>query len=88
MRSARPSPRSAGLRSWYTIDAVTEDVVSFSETMAEKDGTQLRHDSCDLWFLDVPELNRFLADDGFAAEEQFGYWDRSRMPHPSHKTLF
>jgi SAM-dependent methyltransferase len=75
------------LRSWYTIDAVAGDVVSFSETMAEKDGTQLRHDSCDLRFLDVPELNRFLADAGFAIEEQFGCWNRSPITSESPELI-
>ena len=75
------------LRSWYTIDAVAGDVVSFSETIAEKDGTQLRHDSCDLRFLDVPELNGFLEGSGFAVEGQFGGWDRSPITSESREII-
>jgi SAM-dependent methyltransferase len=75
------------LRSWYTIDAVAGDVVSFSETLTEKGGTQLRHDSCDLRFLDVPELKRFLAEAGFAVEEQFGHWDRSPITSESPEII-
>jgi len=75
------------LRSWYAIDAVAGDVVSFSETIAEKDGPQLRHDRCDLRFLDVPELNGFLAEAGFAVEEQFGGWDRSPITGQSPEII-
>lgn len=75
------------LRSWYTIDAVAGDVVSFSETIAEKDGPQLRHDSCDLRFLDVPELNGFLEGAGFAVEGQFGGWDRSPITSQSREII-
>jgi SAM-dependent methyltransferase len=75
------------LRSWYTIDAVTGDVVSFSETTTEQDGTPLRHDSCDLRFLEVTDLNRLLAESGLAVEAQYGDWDRSPITSASREII-
>jgi SAM-dependent methyltransferase len=75
------------LRSWYTIDAVRGDVVSFSETTTEQDGTVLRHDSCDLRFLDPPTLNGFLGESGFVVEAQFGDWDRTPVTTASREIV-
>lgn len=75
------------LRSWYTVDSVVGDVVSFSETTTETDGTLLRHDSCDLRFLDLPTLNGFLDESGFVVEEQFGDWDRTPVTVTSREII-
>ncbi len=75
------------LRSWYTIDAVRADVVSFSETTTEADGTFLRRDSCDLRFLDVPTLTGFLEEAGFVVEARYGDWDRTPVTAESREII-
>lgn len=75
------------LRSWYTVDAIAGDIVSFSETTSDRDDLVLRHDSCSLRFLDVIELNGFLTESGFAVENQFGDWDRNPITSVSREII-
>lgn len=63
----------------YQIDAIVDDVVHVAEITAAPgiDGAPdrvLRVDRAPLRFLDVPKLNGFLADAGFAIERQHGGW--------------
>jgi SAM-dependent methyltransferase len=63
------------LRTWHEVESVDGDVVTFTETTAAAVGTVLRVDRARLRFLDVPELNGFLAEAGFEIETQYGDWD-------------
>ncbi|MEV0268384.1 class I SAM-dependent methyltransferase [Hamadaea sp. NPDC050747] len=70
------------LRSWYQVDAVDADVVTFTGFVSDPSGTIVRTEQTALRFLDVPTLNAFLTDAGFAIADQFGDWDGTRIgPH-------
>lgn len=65
-----------GLRVWHLVESVVGDVITFSETTADPDGTVLRVDRAGLRFLDVPALGEFLTGAGFTIEAQYGDWQR------------
>ncbi|GGQ02290.1 class I SAM-dependent methyltransferase [Streptosporangium pseudovulgare] len=71
------------LRVWHEVELVIGDVVTFTETTAEPDGAVLRVDRTSLRFLDVPALNAFLAEAGFAVEGQYGDWFRGPVTDAS-----
>jgi hypothetical protein len=62
------------LRVWHEVGAATGDVVTFTETTGDPDGTPLRVDRASLRFLDVDALRDFLANAGFLIEAQYGGW--------------
>ncbi|WHM40391.1 class I SAM-dependent methyltransferase [Streptomyces sp. BPTC-684] len=62
------------LRVWYEVEAVVGDVVTFTGTTADDDGTVLRVDRTGLRFLDAVTLDAFLGDAGFAIEARYGDW--------------
>jgi SAM-dependent methyltransferase len=72
-------PSGRKLRIWHEVEAVAEDVVTFTETTGDQDGTQLRVDRASLRFLDVDALGDFLADAGFVIEVQYGGWLREPL---------
>jgi SAM-dependent methyltransferase len=67
-------PSGRKLRVWHEVEEVAEDVVTFTETTGNQDGTPLRVDRATLRFLDVDALEDFLADAGFVIEVQYGGW--------------
>ncbi|HEY3504344.1 MAG TPA: class I SAM-dependent methyltransferase [Actinocatenispora sp.] len=62
------------LRTWYEVESVTGDVVTFTGTTAARDGAVLRVDRASLRFLDEVRLDAFLAAAGFVVEARFGDW--------------
>jgi SAM-dependent methyltransferase len=64
------------LRVWHEVESVVADVVTLTETTAERDNTVLRVDRASLRFLDVAALAAFLTGAGFAIENQYGDWRR------------
>jgi SAM-dependent methyltransferase len=76
-------PSGRKLRIWHEVEAVAEDVVTFTETTGEQDGTQLRVDRASLRFLDVDALGDFLARAGFVIEVQYGGWLREPLDSAS-----
>jgi SAM-dependent methyltransferase len=62
------------LRMWHEVESVVGDVVTLTETTAERDNTVLRVDRASLRFLDVAALAMFLAEAGFTIEAQYGDW--------------
>jgi hypothetical protein len=65
------------------VESVAGDVVTFTETVTEHDGTVLRIDRGTLRFLDVPALAAFLAEAGFAIDAQYGDWHRGPITDAS-----
>lgn len=59
----------------YHIESVQDGVVTFSESTS-RGGEVLRSDRASLRFLEVEELNGFLAEAGFTVDGQFGDWKR------------
>jgi hypothetical protein len=49
---------------WHQVERVVGDVVTFTETTSDTNGTVLRVDRASLRFLDVPTLGAFLAGAG------------------------
>ncbi|RJL35823.1 class I SAM-dependent methyltransferase [Bailinhaonella thermotolerans] len=66
------------LRVSHRVEAVTGDVVTFTETISAGDGEVLRADRSSLRFLDVPALGAVLGEAGFEVEAQYG--DRPGRP--------
>ncbi|HEY1919540.1 MAG TPA: class I SAM-dependent methyltransferase [Streptosporangiaceae bacterium] len=75
------------LRTWHEVESLDGDLVTFTETTATADGTVLRVDRARLRFLDVPELNGFLAEAGFEIEAQYGDWDRTPVTANSREII-
>jgi SAM-dependent methyltransferase len=75
------------LQVWHEVESVEGDVVTFTETTAAADGIALRTDRARLRFLDVPELNGFLAEAGFVIEAQYGDWDRGPVTGDSREII-
>ena len=63
------------LRSWYRVDTVDGDVVTFTGFVGNAAGEVLRTEQTALRFLDVATLNAFLTETGFAIDAQYGDWD-------------
>ncbi|GAA3668939.1 methyltransferase family protein [Lentzea atacamensis] len=59
----------------YEVETVENGVVTFTESTSH-DGDLLRCDRASLRFLEVDELNGFLAEAGFMIEGQYGGWTR------------
>jgi SAM-dependent methyltransferase len=62
------------LRMIYDVEAVVGDVVTVTETTATRAGEPLRVDRAQLRFLDLPALEMFLGEAGFAIEQVYGDW--------------
>lgn len=80
-------PGGRKLRMWHEVESVDGDVVTLTETTAQRDGTVLRVDRARLRFLDVPELAAFLTGAGFAVEEQYGDWRRGPITGASREII-
>ncbi|MGW5937901.1 class I SAM-dependent methyltransferase [Streptomyces celluloflavus] len=75
------------LRVWHEVESVTADVVTFTGTTAEPDGTVLHVDRTSLRFLDVATLDAFLADAGFETEARYGDWHRGPVTGTSREIV-
>lgn len=75
------------LRVSYEVEDVSGDVVTFTESTSEPDGTVLRVDRASLRFLDVPTLNAALENAGFTIEAQYGDWQRNPIGESSTEII-
>jgi hypothetical protein len=75
------------LRVWHQVERVVGDVVTFTETTSDADGTVLRVDHASLRFLDVPALGAFLAGAGLEIEAQYGDWHRGPITDASREIV-
>ncbi len=75
------------VRVWYEVEEVVGDVVTFTETTGDPNGTPLRVDRARLRFLDTGALTGFLADAGFLIEAQYGDWSRERLDPASPEVI-
>ncbi|MGD0701114.1 MAG: class I SAM-dependent methyltransferase [Trebonia sp.] len=75
------------LRVWHEVESVVGDLVTFTGTTAEPDGTVLRVDRTSLRFLDGDELDAFLADAGLEIEAQYGDWQREPIAVTSKEII-
>jgi SAM-dependent methyltransferase len=75
------------LRVWHEVESVVGDVVTFTGTTAQPDGTVLRVDRASLRFLDVLALDAFLAEAGFEIETQYGDWHRAPITGTSREII-
>jgi SAM-dependent methyltransferase len=80
-------PAGRRLRVWHEVEAVTGDVVTFTETTGDPDGTPLRVDCASLRFLDVDALRDFLTDAGFQIEAHYGGWLRKPLTATSPEII-
>ncbi len=67
-------PAGRALRISYEVLSVDADVVTFTETTSDRDGTVLRVDRGRLRFLGVDAVARELTDAGFVVDAQHGGW--------------
>ncbi|MEP7022711.1 MAG: class I SAM-dependent methyltransferase [Actinomycetota bacterium] len=75
------------VRVWHEVESVTGDVVTFTETTADLDGSVLRTDRASLRFLDVAGLGSFLASAGFEIDGQYGDWQRGPVTDTSREII-
>ncbi|REK91893.1 class I SAM-dependent methyltransferase [Streptomyces inhibens] len=75
------------LRIWHETESVADDVVTFTETTAEPDGSVLRVDRTSLRFLDVVRLDAFLVGAGFETEARYGDWHRGPVTDTSREII-
>lgn len=80
-------PAGRALRVWHEVASVHGDVITFTETTAEPDGTVLRVDRTSLRFLDAATLGEFLADAGFEIAAQFGAGDGGPVTATSREII-
>jgi len=76
-------PHGKPVRIAYDVEAVVDDVVSFTETTSHRDGTTLRVDRASLRFLSPDELDGFLSDAGFLVKERYGGWEGETLAEDS-----
>lgn len=80
-------PAGRTIQVWNAVEAVTGDVVTVSETIADRDGTELRKGVSDLRFLAADRLAAFLDEAGFRIEAQYGDWDRTPVTPASPEII-
>lgn len=80
-------PAGRPVRVWHQVEAVVGDVVTFTETTSDQDGTPLRVDRADLRFLDADSLAAFLSEAGFRIEAQYGDWSRGELTRTSPEII-
>jgi ubiquinone/menaquinone biosynthesis C-methylase UbiE len=80
-------PTGRAIRMVYFVESVVGDVVTFTESTCEPDGTPLRVDRASLRFLDAEKLAEFLSEAGFQIEAQYGDWDRSPFTPASREII-
>ena len=72
-------PAGRPVRISYEVQSVVDDVVTFTETTSDPDGTVVRVDRASLRFVNVDTLAGFLADASFEIEAQYGGWFREPL---------
>jgi SAM-dependent methyltransferase len=72
---------------WTEVESVDKDLVTFTETTAEPDGTVLRAGRAALRFLDPPALSTFLDAADFQIEAQYGDWDGTPITSASREII-
>jgi SAM-dependent methyltransferase len=75
------------LRMWYEVESAVADVITLTETTAERDNTVLRVDRADLRFLDVPALAEFLTGAELTIDAQYGDWHRGPITNDSREII-
>jgi SAM-dependent methyltransferase len=75
------------LRVWHRVEAVAGDLVTFTETTSQLDGTVLRTDRATLRFLDEPALGAALAGAGLTVEARYGDWLRGPVTPVSRELI-
>lgn len=70
----------------YEVESVDGGVVAMAESIS-RGGVVLRVDRASLRFIEVDQLNGFLAEAGFAVEAQFGDWKRGPVTDGSKLVL-
>lgn len=80
-------PAGRPLRVWHEVESVRGDLVTFTETTAQPDGTVLRTSRTTLRFLDLASLGSFLGAAGFQIEAQYGDWDRTPITPASREII-
>ena len=76
-------PAGRAVRVTYQVLSVEADVVTFTETTTEPDGTVLRVDRASLRFLAADALTRLLTDAGFVIDDQHGGWSGEAVEQAS-----
>jgi SAM-dependent methyltransferase len=72
-------PAGRLVRVSHEVESVVGDIVTFTETTSDADGTPLRVDRASLRFLDATALAGFIANTGFAIEAQYGDWNQEPL---------
>jgi SAM-dependent methyltransferase len=80
-------PAGRALRVWHEVEAVADDVVTFTETTAQPDGAVLRVDRASLRFPGLQTLSAFLVGAGFEIEAQYGDWHRGPITTASREII-
>lgn len=80
-------PSGRPVRVSYDVEAVVGDVVTFTETTSDRDGTPLRVDRASLRFLDLDGLDGFLSDAGLRVEMRYGGWRREPPTNESPEII-
>lgn len=75
------------LRVFHQVEAMTGDIVSMTETTADRDGNVVRTDHARLRFLGQVQINGLIADAGLAVEAQFGDWGRNPVTTASEEII-
>jgi SAM-dependent methyltransferase len=75
------------LRIIYRVESVVDDVVTLTETTANRDGEPLRVDRATLRFLDVEGLDAFLAGAGYEVGARYGDWFRDPLTRASENIV-
>ncbi|MEV0649096.1 class I SAM-dependent methyltransferase [Phytomonospora sp. NPDC050363] len=75
------------LRVWHEVETVAGDIVTFTGTTADRDGTVLRVDRESLRFLSAEELDAFLTEAGFTVESRHGDWTRGPLTDASREII-
>jgi SAM-dependent methyltransferase len=80
-------PAGREVRVTYEVQAVDGDVVIFTETTSDPEGTVLRAERGRLRFLDRDALTRFLIEVGFTVDAQYGGWFGERLEQTSREIV-
>jgi SAM-dependent methyltransferase len=80
-------PAGQPLRVWNEVESVAGDLVTFTGTTAQPDGTVLSSSRTTLRFLGPQALGRFLDAAGFQIGAQYGDWDRAPITTASREII-
>jgi SAM-dependent methyltransferase len=75
------------LRLVHRVESVVDDVVTFTETTARRNGKPLRVDRASLRFLGAEGVAGFLRTAGFAIEARYGDWSRGPLTAASENIV-